>query len=100
MCRTVVVAVTFQQVDCAPDAEAGTECYYESLKNTNSRIEKCHKVFAETNGIDSRKSRFKCKSRNENCDAAPDSGVSFQLFNFNDPFRLCKRGCVFDRLYI
>lgn len=40
----VVVAVAFEQVDRAPDAETGTQRNDESLKNTNSRIEKCHKI--------------------------------------------------------
>ena len=40
----VVVAVTFQQVDDTPNAETGTECDYEGLKNGDSLIEKCHKL--------------------------------------------------------
>lgn len=39
----VIIAVTFQQVDCTPDAEAGTERDDEGLENLNSRVEKCHK---------------------------------------------------------
>ena len=38
----VVVAVTFQQVDDAPDAQTGTEGDNEGLKNGDSLIEKCH----------------------------------------------------------
>lgn len=38
----VVVAVTFQQVDCTPDAKTGTERDDEGLKDPNSRVEKCH----------------------------------------------------------
>lgn len=42
-CTRVVVAVTFEQVDCTPDAETGTERDDEGLENLNSRVEKCHK---------------------------------------------------------
>ena len=39
----VVVAVAFQQVDGSPDAEAGTQCDNEGLKNGYCAVEKCHK---------------------------------------------------------
>ena len=39
----VVVAVAFQQVDGSPDAETGTQCDDESLKNCYCAVEKCHK---------------------------------------------------------
>lgn len=39
----VVVAVTFQEVDDAPDAKTGTESNNEGLKNGDRLIEKCHK---------------------------------------------------------
>ena len=39
----VVVAVAFQQVDCPPDAETGTKCDNEGLKNGYCAVEKCHK---------------------------------------------------------
>ena len=42
-CTRVVVAVAFEQVDCTPDAETGTERDDEGLENLNSRVEKCHK---------------------------------------------------------
>ena len=38
----VIVAVALQQVDSSPDAEAGTEGDYQSLKNADSRVEKFH----------------------------------------------------------
>ena len=38
----VIVAVTFQQIDGAPDAKTGTESNDEGLKDPNSRVEKCH----------------------------------------------------------
>lgn len=41
-CRTVVVAITFEQIDSAPDAKTGTESNDEGLKDPNSRVEKCH----------------------------------------------------------
>ena len=40
----VVVAVTFQQVDNAPDTETGTQSDNESLKNGNCLFKKCHIV--------------------------------------------------------
>ena len=40
----VVVTVTFQQVDDAPDAETGSQSNNEGLQNGDSLIEKCHKL--------------------------------------------------------
>ena len=40
----VIVAVTFQQVDDAPDAETGTQSDNEGLQNTNSRVKKFHRL--------------------------------------------------------
>ena len=40
----VVVAVTFEEVDDAPDAEASAESDNKGLKNGDSLIEKCHKL--------------------------------------------------------
>ena len=40
----VIVAVTFQQVDNAPDTETGTERDNEGLKNGNCLFKKCHIV--------------------------------------------------------
>ena len=39
----VVVAVAFQKVDSSPDAETGTQCDNEGLKNGYCAVEKCHK---------------------------------------------------------
>ena len=39
----VVIAITFQQVDDAPDAETSAEGDNESLQSADSRSEKCHK---------------------------------------------------------
>ena len=44
ICAGVVVAVTFQQVDDAPDTETSAEGDNEGLKNGDSLIEKCHKL--------------------------------------------------------
>jgi len=44
-CTRVVVAVTFEQVDCTPDAETGTKCDDESLENIHCTVEKFHKRF-------------------------------------------------------
>ena len=38
----VVIAVTFEQVDCAPDAEASAEGDDQRLEHLDSRIEKLH----------------------------------------------------------
>lgn len=40
----VVVAVTFQQVDNAPDTETGTKRDNEGLKNGDCLFKKCHIV--------------------------------------------------------
>ena len=39
----VAVAVALQQVDCSTDAETGTQCDDESLKNGYCAVKKCHK---------------------------------------------------------
>ena len=39
----VILSVAFQQVDRSPDAEAGTQCDNEGLKNGYCAVEKCHK---------------------------------------------------------
>ncbi len=41
-CRTIVIAVTFHEVDHAPDTEACTECNNECLKYAYCAVEKCH----------------------------------------------------------
>ena len=43
ICAGVIVAVAFQQVDDAPDAEPGTQCHDESLQCIDCAVEKCHK---------------------------------------------------------
>ena len=44
ICARVVIAVTFQQVDNAPDTETGTERDNEGLKNGDCLFKKCHIV--------------------------------------------------------
>ena len=44
ICTRVVVAVTFEQVDNAPDTETGTERDNEGLKNGDCLFKKCHIV--------------------------------------------------------
>ena len=42
LCTGVIIAVTFEQVNRTPDAEAGTQSNNEGLENTNCRVKKCH----------------------------------------------------------
>ena len=39
----VIVAVTFQKIDCTPDTKTCAQCNHQSLKNANCCVEKCHK---------------------------------------------------------
>ena len=45
ICTGVVVAVTFQQVDDAPDTKTSTERDNEGLKNGDCLFKKCHIVY-------------------------------------------------------
>ena len=38
----VVISITFQQIDSAPDTERGSECDDEGLKSTDGRVEEFH----------------------------------------------------------
>ena len=38
----IVIAITFQQVDDAPDTEAGSQCDHEGLQNFDCAVEKFH----------------------------------------------------------
>ena len=38
----VVISITFQQINSAPDAERGSECDDEGLKSTDGRVEEFH----------------------------------------------------------
>ena len=45
----VVVAVAFEQVDCAPNGEARTEGDHEGLENIDSRVKEIHNIVAGIN---------------------------------------------------
>ena len=42
----VVVTITFQQIDGTPNAETGTQCDNQSLKNFDSRVKEFHSRFS------------------------------------------------------
>ena len=44
ICTRIVIAITFQQVDDAPDAKTGTERNNEGLKNCDCLFKKFHIV--------------------------------------------------------
>ena len=48
ICAGIIIAVTFEQVDCAPDAEASAEGDDQRLEHLDSRIEKLH---SKTRGL-------------------------------------------------
>ena len=45
ICAGVIIAVTFQQIDSAPDAKAGTESHDEGLQYIDCAVEECHNFF-------------------------------------------------------
>ena len=45
----VVVAVAFEQVDCAPNGKARTEGDHEGLENIDSRVKEIHNIVAGIN---------------------------------------------------
>ena len=50
--RGIVLAVTFQQVNGAPNTKAGAQRHHESLQNTNCTVEKFHKYLPPKNVFD------------------------------------------------
>ena len=70
----IVITVTFQQIDDAPNAQTGTQRNNEGLQNTNSRVKKCHKL----NVAERKECRHECRT---------DHGIfvqlSFQKFLFD-----------------
>jgi hypothetical protein len=40
----IVVTITFEKIDCAPDTEASAQRDYEGLKNVNSRVKESHNL--------------------------------------------------------
>ena len=53
-CAGIIIAVTFEQVDCAPDAEASAEGDDQRLEHLDSRIEKFH---SKTRGLAAHKAQ-------------------------------------------
>ena len=45
----IVVAIAFEEVDRAPDGEAGTESDNEGLENINGRVKEIHNIVAGIN---------------------------------------------------
>ena len=39
----IIIAISFQEVNCSPDTQASAQGNNEGLKNGNSRVEKFHK---------------------------------------------------------
>ena len=68
ICAGVIVAVTFQQVDCSPDAKTGTQCHNESLQYVNCAVEKCHKFVLLVLPVSEMSCTDKRASCNENVD--------------------------------
>lgn len=48
LCAGVIIAVTFQEVDNAPNAKACADSGHEGLKNLNAAAEKCHIVLPKS----------------------------------------------------
>ena len=42
----VIVAITFQQVNCTPNAQTGTQSDNQSLKNFDRRVKEFHSRFS------------------------------------------------------
>ena len=38
----IIIAVSFHEVDCSPNAETCTKCYNECLKYAYCALKKCH----------------------------------------------------------
>lgn len=45
ICARVIIAVTFQKVDCTPDAKTSTKSNDEGLQNGHCAVEEFHKIF-------------------------------------------------------
>ena len=39
----IIISISFEQIDDAPDAKSGTNSHYKCLKYSNCLIKKCHK---------------------------------------------------------
>ena len=51
ICAGVIVAVTFHEVDRAPNAQASAQSNYQGLQDFNRGIEKCHIVYLQKSEI-------------------------------------------------
>ena len=52
LCAGVIIAETFQQIDCTPHAKASAQRNHEGLQYLNCGIEKCHVYsWSESNWI-------------------------------------------------
>ena len=47
ICAGVIIAVTFHQVDCTPNAQASAQSNHQGLQDFDSGIEKCHIVYLQ-----------------------------------------------------
>ena len=45
----VIIAIAFEEVDRAPNGEAGTESDNEGLENINGRVKEIHNIVAGIN---------------------------------------------------
>ena len=70
-CTRIIISITFQQVNYAPDTETGSESNNESLKNINSRVKKFHRLNVAE--------RKKCKAQCVPHKAAQTTGLNAQL---------------------
>ena len=49
LCAGVIIAIAFEEVDRAPDCEAGTESDDEGLEDINGRVKEIHNIVAGIN---------------------------------------------------
>ena len=47
ICAGVIIAVTFHQVNCTPNAQASAQSNHQGLQDFDSGIEKCHIVYLQ-----------------------------------------------------
>lgn len=75
-CTRVVVSVTFQQVNHAPDTETSSKSNNESLKNINSRVKKFHRL----NVAERKKRKAQCVPHKAAQTTGLNAQLSFQKF--------------------
>lgn len=76
ICTRVVVSVTFQQVNHAPDTETSSKSNNESLKNINSRVKKFHRL----NVAERKKRKAQCVPHKAAQTTGLNAQLSFQKF--------------------